>query len=112
VVRPAIGRTLEGVDIDAVIDVRAILQQDHSEIDSTLIPSFLVPQKGRYGLRDYEKVFCPDLKTGDDIFDLRGIDRAKGCVVVFRPDQFVPNVLPLDAITELAAFFNLFMIAR
>jgi hypothetical protein len=23
------------------------------------MPAFLLPQKGRYGLRDYEKMFCP-----------------------------------------------------
>ena len=38
----------------------------------------LLPRKGRYGLVDYEKAFCPDLKTGPDLFDLRGVDRAKG----------------------------------
>jgi phenol 2-monooxygenase len=32
--------------------------------------------------------------------------------VVVRPDQFVANVLPLDGIAELAAFFDTFMIAR
>jgi len=99
-------------DIDAVIDVRAVLQQGHRELAVELMPPFLIPRKGRYGLRDYEKVFCPDLKTGDDIFDLRGIDRAQGCIVVVRPDQFVANVLPLDGHLELAAFFDGFMIAQ
>jgi phenol 2-monooxygenase len=104
--------TRKDADVDSVIDVRAIVQQGHRELAVAAIPPFLVPHKGRYGLKDYEKVFCPDLKNGDDIFDLRGIDRAKGCLVVVRPDQFVANVLPLDGISELAAFFNAFMIAR
>ena len=69
------------------------------------LPSMLLPRKGRFGLVDYEKAFCPDLKNGQDIFDLRGIDRAKGAIVVVRPDQYVANVLPLDAHDELAAFF-------
>jgi phenol 2-monooxygenase len=99
-------------DIDAAIDVRAVLQQGHRDLAVELMPPFLIPRKGRYGLRDYEKVFCPDLKTGDDIFDLRGIDRAQGCIVVVRPDQFVANVLPLDGHSELAAFFDEFMIAQ
>jgi phenol 2-monooxygenase len=73
------------------------------------MPAFLLPQKGRYGLRDYEKIFCPDLKSGQDIFDLRGIDRQRGCLVVVRPDQYVAHVLPLDAHAELAAFFARFM---
>lgn len=104
--------TRQGADVDSVIDVRAIVQQGHRELDVDLIPPFLVPQKGRYALRDYEKVFCPDLKSGDGIFDLRGIDRAKGCIVVVRPDQFVANILPLDAFSELSAFFDAFMIAQ
>ncbi len=104
--------TRPGADIDSVIDVRAIVQQGHRDLRVDLIPPFLVPRKGRYGLRDYEKVFCPDLKTGDDIFDLRGIDRARGALVVVRPDQYVANVLPLDGFSELSAFFDMFMVAQ
>ena len=72
----------------------------------------LLPRKGRFGLIDYEKAYCPDLKNGPDIFDLRGIDRAKGAMVVVRPDQYVANVLPLDAHDELAAFFAAFLLDR
>ena len=53
-----------------------------------------LPTKGRYGLRDYEKIFCPDLKSSNDIFDMRGIDRDRGCVVVVRPDQYVATCAP------------------
>jgi phenol 2-monooxygenase len=102
--------TPPGADVDSVIDVRAILQQPHRDVDAATIPPFLVPAKGRYGLRDYEKVFCADPRS-DDIFAMRGIDRAKGCIVVVRPDQFVASVLPLDAYDELAAFFDAFMLA-
>jgi 2-polyprenyl-6-methoxyphenol hydroxylase-like FAD-dependent oxidoreductase len=101
--------TPNGADIDSVIDVRAIFQQGHRELAIEAMPSFLLPRKGRYGLRDYEKMFCPDLKGGDDIFDMRGIDRDGGCMVVVRPDQFVAHILPLDAHAELAAFFDGFM---
>ena len=94
-----------------VIDVRAVFQQGHQELDVKSMPSFLLPRKGRYGLRDYEKMFCPDLKGGQDIFTLRGIDRERGCMVVVRPDQFVAHVLPLDGYAQLAAFFDGFMIA-
>ncbi|MDQ8730698.1 FAD-binding monooxygenase [Bradyrhizobium sp. LHD-71] len=99
-------------DIDSVIDVRAVLQQGHRELELEAMPELLLPAKGRYGLRDYEKLFCPDLKSGNDIFDMRGIDRDAGCVVVVRPDQYVAHVLPLDAHGELAAFFDGFMIVQ
>ena len=102
--------TPAGADIDSVIDVRAIFQQGHRELAIEAMPSFLLPRKGRYGLRDYEKMFCPDLKSGADIFDMRGIDRERGCMVVVRPDQYVAHVLPLDAHAELGSFFDGFML--
>lgn len=102
--------TSNGADIDAVIDVRAVFQQSHQELELENMPSLLQPRKGRYDLVDYEKIFCPDLKNGNDIFDIRRIDRDRGCVVVVRPDQYVANILPLDAYDELTAFFGKFML--
>jgi phenol 2-monooxygenase/3-hydroxybenzoate 4-monooxygenase len=97
-------------DVDAVFDLRAIFQQPHSQIAIEALPPILVPQKGRYGLRDYEKLYTADHKHGPDIFELRGIDRAQGALIVVRPDQYVAHVLPLDAHAELAAFFAGFML--
>jgi phenol 2-monooxygenase (NADPH) len=102
--------TPEGADVDSVIDVRAIFQQSHRDLALHEMPGYLLPRKGRYGLVDYEKIFCPDLKGGNDIFEMRGIDRDKGCLVVVRPDQYVAHVLPVDAHDELAAFFARFML--
>ena len=102
--------TPTGDDIDSVIDVRAVFQQGHCELAIEALPSLLLPRKGRYGLRDYEKMFCSDLKGGHDIFTMRGIDRKAGCMVVVRPDQYVAHVLPLDGYTQLAAFFDGFML--
>jgi len=99
-------------DIDAVIDVRAVFQQAHRDLAIAAMPSLLLPRKGRYGLLDYEKMFCPDVKSGSDIFALRGIDRDAGCMVVVRPDQYIAQVLPLDAYRELAAYFDGFMVAQ
>src|SRR5437016_12667050 len=104
--------TPKDADIDSVIDVRAIFQQGHRELKVEELPPMLLPRKGRFGLIDYEKAFCPDLKNGPDIFVLRGVDRAKGAMVVVRPDQYVANVLPLDAHDELAAFFGQFLVDR
>ena len=92
-------------DVDAVIDTRAVFQQDFRSLDFNAVPTLLRPHVGRHGLCDYEKVFCADLKRGEDIFAMRGIDRAKGCIVVVRPDQYVGQVLPLQARGELAAYF-------
>src|SRR5690606_34163918 len=102
--------TPAGADVDAVTDVRAVFQQGHRTLALETMPAFLLPRKGRHGLIDYEKMFCPDLKSGQDIFDMRGIDRRRGCVVIVRPDQYVAHVLPLDAHAELAGFFDGFMV--
>jgi phenol 2-monooxygenase len=97
-------------DIDAVIEVIAICQQAHGALSIEGMPALLLPRKGRYGLVDYEKIYCPDLKGGRDIFDLRQIDRQRGCLVIVRPDQYIAHVLPLDADAELSAFFHRFML--
>ena len=101
--------TPKGADIDTIIDVRAVFQQGHRDLDVETLPAMLLPRKGRFGLIDYEKAFCPDLQNGPDIFVVRGVDRAKGAMVVVRPDQYVANVLPLDAHDELTAFFAEFL---
>jgi len=102
--------TRPGQDPDAVFDLRAIFQQGHRELAIESMPALLLPRKGRHGLPDYEKVFCPDLKNGPDIFDLRGIARAQGALVVVRPDQYVAHVLPLGAHQALADYFAGFML--
>lgn len=102
--------TPAGADPDAVFDVRAIFQQGHRELSVDAMPQFLLPRKGRFGLIDYEKMFCADLRTGPDIFDVRGIDRSAGALVIVRPDQYVAQVLPLDAHAELVDFFSGIMV--
>jgi phenol 2-monooxygenase len=101
---PITRSTPAGADPDSVIDVRAVLQQGHRELTVEALPPVLLPRKGRFGLIDYEKAFCPD--PANDVFDLRGVDRDAGCVVVVRPDQYVAHVLPLDAHDALAGFFG------
>jgi phenol 2-monooxygenase (NADPH) len=91
-------------DPDSVIDVRAVFQQGHRELAVDGMPSVLLPRKGRFGLIDYEKMFCPDPEA-EDIFELRGVNREIGCMVVVRPDQYVAHVLPLHGHEALADFF-------
>ena len=102
---PVRRHTAPGEDVDAVIDVRAVFQQDFRALDFTTMPTLLRPQVGRYGLCDYEKVFCGGVKNETDVFTARGIDRTQGCMVIVRPDQYVGHVLPLTARAELAAYF-------
>mgnify|MGYP000980267782 FL=1 len=102
---PVVRHTRQGEDIDAVIDFRAVFQQTFDQLAYEQMPSLLRPKTGRLGLQDHEKVFCVDHKGAGDIFDLRSIDRERGCIVVVRPDQYIAHLLPLDGYAELAAFF-------
>jgi phenol 2-monooxygenase (NADPH) len=95
--------TPAGDDPDSLLDVRAIFQQGHRDLELDAMPAVLLPRKGRFGLIDYEKMFCPD-PTAGDIFDLRGVNRETGCMVIVRPDQYVAQVLPLEAHEALVGF--------
>ena len=106
---PVVKYTKPGEDIDAVIDVRAVFQETFDQLDYGAMPGYLKPEKGRLGLQDHEKVFCTDHKGLGDIYDMRGIDRDKGAMIVVRPDQYIAHVLPLDGTAELAAFFDRFL---
>ena len=88
--------TPPGRTSDAVIDVRAVLPFDWREFSSADVPDFLQPRKGRFALRDYERVFCTG--PGPDIYTERQIDRQMGCQVIVRPDQYISRVLkPISA---------------
>ncbi|GAA1887720.1 FAD-dependent monooxygenase [Paeniglutamicibacter psychrophenolicus] len=92
----------EGLDEDAWFDVKVIYQAKHEDIDINAVPKVFKPLVGPFKLTDYEKVY--GVVPGADIFETRGISR-NGAIVVVRPDQYVANVLPLDATAELGAFF-------
>ena len=107
--------TPAGADLDAIFDVRAVFQQSHHQLAITAMPELLLPPKGRYGLRDYEKAFCalagPNHNEADQsIYALRQIDLERGCLIVVRPDQYIAHILPLDATDALAAYFGGFML--
>jgi len=101
--------TRDEQDIDEVIDLRAVFQQNHRDLQIEAMPSLLLPRKGKYRLRDYEKMFCADQKVDRDIYDVRKISRSEGCLVIVRPDQYIAHILPFDDFEGLAAFFDGFM---
>ena len=100
--------TPKGADIDAVIDTYAVFQQHDLSMHD--LHGYLWPAKGKYGLHDYEKVFQP--QDDNNIYDLRGIDRHLGCIVIVRPDQHIASILPITAHAELSKFFDVFMIEQ
>jgi phenol 2-monooxygenase (NADPH) len=103
--------TPAGDDPDSLIDVRAVFQQGHRDLDLDEMPAVLLPRKGKFGLIDYEKMFCPDPAAGD-IFELRGVNRETGCMVIVRPDQYVAHILPLEGHEALTSFLGGVLIER
>jgi phenol 2-monooxygenase len=102
--------TPTGANPDSVIDARAVFQQSRQQLTVDEMPSVLLPRKGKFSLIDYEKMFCPD-SNADHIFELRGVNREQGCMVIVRPDQYVSHVLPLHGHQALADFFAGILIA-
>lgn len=101
---PVVKYTPAGTDLDSLFDIKVIYQQPHGEIDfGPDIPGIFKPEVGPFQLTDYEKVYA--INPEEDIFEARGIDQ-NGAVVVVRPDQYVSHVLPLEAVEELASFFD------
>ena len=100
-------------DIDAIIEVKAVFSGSHSDIELDTMPLPLWPRKGKYGLRDYEKVFVDRWTTSKNpmpsIYETRGIPRDRGCIIIVRPDQHVSAVYSLEQRNDMAAFFDGFM---
>lgn len=109
-------------DRDSTFDVYGISQDDHLDVDITDIHELLQPAKGKFGLKDLEKVFSaektngrllgniPGLEATQDLYDLRGVDRAKGAVVVVRPDQYIAQVLPLNEFDTFDTYFATYLL--
>jgi phenol 2-monooxygenase len=104
--------TAKGDDCDATVDFRVVFQQRHNELNISNLPSHLLPKKGRFGLVDYEKIFCSDHKIGPDIFDARGIDRQSGALIIVRPDQYIAAIMPLTDWLSVCKFFDSFMVEQ
>jgi phenol 2-monooxygenase len=99
---PVVRYTPEGADIDAVLDVHAVLRTGHHDVDLAALPELLLPRTGPLGIQHWEKVWAVDPRA--DVFAERGIS-PDGAMVVVRPDQYVAHVLPLSARRELTGFF-------
>ena len=122
-VNSAINRfTDPAADRDSTFDIYAISQEHHLDVDITDIHELLQPAKGKFGLKDLEKVFSaektngrllgniPGLEATQDLYDLRGVDRAKGAVVVVRPDQYIAQVLPLNDFDTFDKYFATYLL--
>ncbi len=108
---PVLRYTPKGADPDALFDARCVLDAHHHDLSVADLSAAFRPTKGRFGLIDYEKAFCVNRLSGEDIYQMRGIDRTHGCLAIIRPDQHIADILPLTDTARLAAYFDRIMIA-
>ena len=104
---PVIKYTPKNFDIDSIIDVVTVFQHKN-EASIEQMDDYFKPKKGKYKLRDYEKVFTSIPEK--DIFKSRMINRREGCILIVRPDQHIANILSLDCHRSLALFFEKIML--
>ena len=104
---PIIKYTPKNYDFDSIIDVVTVFQHKN-EVSIEQMDDFFTPKKGKYKLRDYEKVFTSIPEK--DIFKSRMINRREGCILIVRPDQHIANILSLDCHHSLASFFGKIML--
>jgi len=104
---PVIKYTPKNFDIDSIIDVVTVFQHKN-EVSIEQMDDFFTPKKGKYKLRDYEKIFTSIPEK--DIFKSRIINRREGCILIVRPDQHIANILSLDCHHSLASFFGKIML--
>src|SRR5699024_2053709 len=107
---------------DSILKKYAITQETHLHIDINDIHSLLQPAKGKFGLIDYEKVFSaertngillgqiPGIEANQDIYQLRGVNRKHGAVVIVRPDQYIGHVLSLAQFQAFDQYFDGFLL--
>ena len=107
---------------DSIFDIYAITQEQHLRVDINDIHALLQPAKGKFGLIDYEKVFSaertngillgqiPGIEANQDIYQLRGVNRKHGAVVIVRPDQYIGHVLSLAQFQAFDQYFDGFLL--
>ncbi|KAL1873446.1 hypothetical protein VTK73DRAFT_991 [Phialemonium thermophilum] len=104
--------TPQGARYDSVIEVLTV--HAGRRVDYTIFdfPEVLRPYDELDGW-DYGKIFVDDQSYHEGhgrLYDTFGIDPAKGCVVVLRPDQYVSYMGALDDYASVDRFFSGFMI--
>lgn len=70
-----------------------------------LMSEILKLRRGQFQLKTYARMYCPDLKNGWDIYEIRGIDRERGCMIVVRPDQYICTGVAVGCLWGIGGVF-------
>ncbi|GAM88991.1 hypothetical protein ANO11243_070250 [Dothideomycetidae sp. 11243] len=122
--------TRPDADLDSVIELLFVLQQRHADLQQVLqekrgrLPELFSPSKGPLALHDQHKVFCDEEPyyhiwgangSWESAYELRGVSRDSGAMVIVRPDGYIGAICGLDLSTNgkhdfLDRFFAGFMV--
>jgi phenol 2-monooxygenase len=106
--------TPAGKAIDSVIEILTIHSGPRTEIELHDFPEIFRPWSKREGW-DYWKIYvdAPSYHEGyGEAYKNYGVDAAKGCAVILRPDQYVSWLGNLEDVQEMDHFFSGFMKVR
>ncbi|PCH36417.1 hypothetical protein WOLCODRAFT_28542 [Wolfiporia cocos MD-104 SS10] len=92
--------------VAAVFNVFTVLAQSKDDVNYTDVPELLRPHWSKVLLDDTDMFG----RSGGGGYDAYGIDRARGAVVIVRPDGFVGTVAPLEDLSEIDEYFSSFMV--
>ncbi|PCH36421.1 hypothetical protein WOLCODRAFT_108689 [Wolfiporia cocos MD-104 SS10] len=92
--------------VAAVFNVFTVLARSKDDADYTDVPEPLRPHWSKVLLDDTDMFG----RSGGGGYDAYGIDRARGAVVIVRPDGFVGTVAPLEHLSEIDEYFSSFMV--
>jgi len=92
----------------AAVQVLTIHAAERTAVDVFSFPEMLRPFDAATGW-SYDCIFAdaPSYHEGfGDAYGKYGVDRARGCVVVARPDQYVGYIGELEDVGEVEAYFE------
>jgi phenol 2-monooxygenase (NADPH) len=89
-----------------------VFQISHHALAVAAMQELLFPHKGKYALYNYEKAFFALPNDNKNIYTLQGINQQRGCLVIVRTDQYIAQVLIVEKVDALEAFFYYVMLSK
>ncbi|OAL35726.1 hypothetical protein AYO20_05107 [Fonsecaea nubica] len=106
--------TPPGGRYDSVIEVLSVHSSKRKAVTIFDFPAVFRPWDDRDGW-DYWKIHVDDVSYHEgygDAYTHYGVDRARGCAVILRPDQYVSWVGAMDDYESMDKFFSGFMVEQ
>ncbi|EXJ73045.1 uncharacterized protein A1O5_04194 [Cladophialophora psammophila CBS 110553] len=106
--------TPPGARYDSVIEVLSVHSAKRQEVTIFDFPEVFRPWDDGDGW-DYWKIHVDDVSYHEgygDAYRNYGIDRARGCALILRPDQYVSWVGDMDDYESMDKFFSGFMVEQ